>query len=418
MGRICWSDTETYCETPIQCGTYKYAEDAEVMLWAYAFDEGPVQVWDVEATGEMPRDLAEALDDPFTVFVFHNSAFDTTVLRCALNIDIPATRLQDTMVQALAHALPGALGTLCEVMGVAEEDAKDKKGRELLMFFCKPRPVNSVLRRATRLTHPKEWAEFVSYAGSDIKAMRAIHKKMPKWNINEEEMELWRLDRKINARGFAVDVDLAEKAITAVAQAQKRLSNDLVARTGGSPASATQRDKMLKFILETHGVDLPDLQKATIERRLNDEKLPVEVKELLALRLESSMASTSKYAALMRAVSSDGRLRGTLQFCGASRTGRWCLAEGTRVLVRNNNCIQEKAIETVTQADEVWDGDAWVRHEGVVFSGEKEVIEHDGVIATAEHIVYSAEDSSMPLGEAKIKGIALWQGNKELSSIV
>jgi DNA polymerase len=47
------------------------------------------------------------------------------------------------------------------------------------------------------------------------------------------------------------------------------------------------------------------------------------VKELLAIRLQASTTSTSKYKSLMKGVSSDGRLRGTLQFCGASRTGRW-----------------------------------------------------------------------------------------------
>ncbi|EMS7588382.1 DNA polymerase, partial [Salmonella enterica subsp. enterica serovar Newport] len=45
--------------------------------------------------------------------------------------------------------------------------------------------------------------------------------------------------------------------------------------------------------------------------------------ELLAIRLQASTTSTSKYKSLMKGVSSDGRLRGTLQFCGASRTGRW-----------------------------------------------------------------------------------------------
>ena len=45
--------------------------------------------------------------------------------------------------------------------------------------------------------------------------------------------------------------------------------------------------------------------------------------ELLNVRLQASSTSTSKYKVLKRGTSADGRLRGTLQFDGASRTGRW-----------------------------------------------------------------------------------------------
>ncbi len=61
----------------------------------------------------------------------------------------------------------------------------------------------------------------------------------------------------------------------------------------------------------------------TLERRIDDPDLPDELKELLRIRLMTSSTSTTKYKALVRAVSKDGRLRGLLQFCGASRTGRW-----------------------------------------------------------------------------------------------
>ena len=36
-----------------------------------------------------------------------------------------------------------------------------------------------------------------------------------------------------------------------------------------------------------------------------------------------STSSVSKYNRIMKAVSSDGRLRGSLKFCGAARTKRW-----------------------------------------------------------------------------------------------
>ena len=87
--------------------------------------------------------------------------------------------------------------------------------------------------------------------------------------------------------------------------------------------SANQRDKMLEHILEAYGVGLPDLQISTLERRIDDPDLPVELRELLAVRLQSSKTSVSKYKRVLNGVSSDGRLRGLLAFCGALRTGRW-----------------------------------------------------------------------------------------------
>ncbi|CDG21667.1 putative DNA polymerase (fragment) [Xenorhabdus poinarii G6] len=80
---------------------------------------------------------------------------------------------------------------------------------------------------------------------------------------------------------------------------------------------------MLRHIASAFDVTLPDLQKSTLERRIADPGIPSALRELLAIRLQSSTTSTSKYKALMNGVNADGRLRGTLQFCGASRTGRW-----------------------------------------------------------------------------------------------
>jgi len=92
--------------------------------------------------------------------------------------------------------------------------------------------------------------------------------------------------------------------------------------TGEGVESLTKRDQVLCHLLEAYGVDLPNLQKDTIERGLEDPDLPDGLKELLRMRLQASTTSTSKYKALLRGVSSDGRMRGTIQFNGAGRTGR------------------------------------------------------------------------------------------------
>jgi len=334
-----WGDLETYSEVPIAHGTYAYAAAAEVMLFAWAIDDGPVSVWDATVGGPMPPELAAALEDETVEIWFHNSMFDRTVLRRSPKAWAPSLRAarnvhrwRDTMVQALAHSLPGSLGTLCEILQVPQDQAKDKEGRQLVQLFCKPRPKTSKIRRATRETHPAEWARFVEYARLDIEAMRECHRRLPTWNYpgtrlaggaGWRELCLWHLDQQINDRGVTIDLELVHAAIAAVDAEQERLADLTSDMTDGQVASATQRDQLLAHVLEAYGVDLPDLQMATLERRIADPDLPLALRELLGVRLAASTTSTSKYRALQRGTNADGRLRGTLQFCGASRTGRW-----------------------------------------------------------------------------------------------
>ena len=326
-----WLDLETYSECDLKThGTHRYAEheSTEIIVAQWAVDDGEPVVHDcTDATGHyvVPDALTDLLEDPTVAVIAHNSHFDRTVLRHVWGVDVPIERWQDTMVKALAHGLPGGLDKVGQIVGLDADQAKDKRGRELIQLFCKPRPKGHTLRRATRETHPKEWAEFLEYSRQDIVAMRAIDRKLPSWNYKpgHPELALWHLDQAINDRGFAADLDLANAAIDAVAVEQKRLKAEVVEATDGLVSSASKRDQLLAFILAEYGVDLPDMKADTLRRRLEDPDLPDGVKVLLAIRLESTKTSTAKYKALVNAVSADGRMRNTLQFAGANRTSRW-----------------------------------------------------------------------------------------------
>jgi DNA polymerase len=323
-----FNDLETYSETPINCGAHRYAEGAEVLLWSYALDDAPVRVWDVTGGARMPSILYDQLADERNEVWFHNGGmFDFVVLQHAgRSLGMPPvamSRWRDTMVLAYMHSLPGALEKLGTVLGVAEDMQKLKTGKDLVQLFCKPRPANHILRRATRETHPNEWAEFVRYAGGDIIAMRECLAKMPKWNATEREWALWHTDLRINYRGFAIDGQLVTAAIAAADRAQESLADQVQRLTDGDVQRATQRDEMIRHLLLEHGVELPDLRADTLERRMQDPELPPQVKDLLGVRLQASTTSVAKYKTLAKATSSDGRMRGCLQFRGAARTGRW-----------------------------------------------------------------------------------------------
>lgn len=313
-------DTETYSDVPISAGVYAYAEHAQIMLCTYAWGDEPVQVLDY-SDGDIlspMRDLVSRASE----IVIHNSQFDRVV--CAKHaIVIPAEKIFDTMICALAHSLPGALAQLGEVFHLDNALAKGTSGKKLIQLFCKPAPKSHKLRRATRDTHPQQWEQFREYAKSDILAMRALRSKLPTKNYMGAEHALWELDQRINDRGFKIDADLARGAISALHAEKIRLRSRTEELTHGAVSSTTQRDVLLGHLLYAHGVGLPDLKSATIERRLRDENLPDGVRELLGIRLMASMASGAKYQKLLDSMSPDERLRGTLQFCGARRTGRW-----------------------------------------------------------------------------------------------
>lgn len=315
-------DTETFSETPLKCGTYRYAADCEVMIVTYALgDNAPVQLWDCTLDPTLPADLAYVAEDPDELFTAHNSMFDRNVLP-KVGIIIPRERWRDTMVKAMAHALPGGLDLLCDILRIDADKAKIKDGKRLIQLFCKPRPVNSKVKRATRETYPEEWQRFCDYARSDILAMREIDRKLPAWNYPCLDLALWHIDQRINDRGMQVDVAFAQSAIAAVKREQERLSVAASTATAGAVGSTNERNNLLIHIVEAYGIELPNLQKDTLERRIADPDLPNELRELLRIRLAASSTSTSKYASLVRGVSDDGRLRGTLQFNGAARTRR------------------------------------------------------------------------------------------------
>ena len=324
MNHKFWLDTETFSETPITRGTDIYTRDAEIMLVAFALDNDPVRVYDCTAPDpQMRADIDGAFADPDFELIAHNVPFDRSVFMYdpAWQISQPIERWHCTMAQARAHALPGALGLLSQVLGV--ETVKQENGRALIHLFCKPRPAKQKVRRATRDTHPAEWAQFISYAADDVNAMRQCYKAMPMRNFIGQEKRLWYVDSRINERGFYCDMPLVDSAITMLNDDKAELDEKMNTLTGGAVQAAGQRDKLLAYLLEEHGVILATLSKGDIEEIINEDWVPEHVRVLLRLRVEGAMASTSKYKRLKNCVSPDDRLRHTLVFAGASRTARW-----------------------------------------------------------------------------------------------
>lgn len=318
-----WLDLETFSDIPLDFGVYRYAEKARILLCAYAVDDAPARCVDCTAMEPMPADFTAALKNPECEIWAHNSNFDRTILSRHPGCEAAArdiSRWRDTMIAARALGLPGALLDLCGVCRLPADTAKDKDGRQLVNLFCKRRPDGQI---ADRNSHPVEWDRFREYCRLDVEAMRAVYKALPHKVIAPSIWREWHLDQKINDRGMAIDTELVSAAVAASEAAQENGDAAVCRLTEGRVQTVGQLDTLIGYLLERFGYSVPDLQRGTLENRLNDPACPPEVRELLSIRLSCSKASVKKFKVLQNATGSDGRLRGCLQFFGAVRTGRW-----------------------------------------------------------------------------------------------
>lgn len=336
-----FADLETFSPLNLpQVGSFRYAEDCEILLWGYAIDDKPARVWDCTnpQTKEMPEALAKALKEVQAgerKIVWHNGMMFDTVVLAAHGYHIPLEMIVDTMVIAYQHGLPGALGDLCDVLRMPTDKAKDKDGKRLVQLFCKPQPECYRVRRHDRYTKPEDWIKFVNYCRLDVEAERELFKALPKWNCTEWEHRLQVLDAEINRRGVKVDIELAKAAVELSERRKGLLAEETQRQTNGEVGAATQRDALIDYMAREYGWKIDTMTKAELEKRVDDPSVPEPVRELLKLRLMSTKTSIQKFKALLRRVNKDGRMRGGLQFRGAARTGRWCLTGDHEVLTPN-----------------------------------------------------------------------------------
>lgn len=320
-------DTETFSGVDLKkVGAYAYAEHptTEIMICTYAIDEGRVQTWDATESPTMPRELRKALRQvsrkKAKIVMANGLLFDRLVIREKWGIDLPVSQIEDTMIMAFRHALPGSLDMQCQVLGVDAEHAKDKAGKALIKRFCKPTPKTYKIRRYTRETHPEEWAKFLRYAALDIIAMREVYWRIPDWGNTPKEDEILLIDQLINDRGFYVDVDLANAAIKAVQAHKEELKEEAWERFGGK---LTGNDFLPILRDIAPAFTIHNAQKSTLNDLLEDPDFPDEGKALIEMRLGASSTASTKYNPLVNGLSADGRRRGCLQYGGAKRTLRW-----------------------------------------------------------------------------------------------
>lgn len=323
MTDLLFIDIETYSSEDIANGHYKYIEspDFEVLLIGYALNDEPVQQIDLLTNGGViPKDFIDLLTDPTIVKVAHNATFERNCFK-RIGYDVPANEWVCTMTLAAYNGLPLSLKELSKVLHLQE--GKLDTGTLLIKYFScpvKPTKINGGRTRNFPEHNMEKWIQYKTYNDYDVRAEREAYHKLEHNQPSDLEHEYYCVDQAINDRGIQVDMELVNGAIKVSEDSTENLTERLKKLTGlDNPNSAIQMKKWLA----DRGIKLDSLaKKAITEVQAATDDDPI-AREATELKASLGRTSIKKYEAFKACAMTDNRVRGTFQFYGANRTGRW-----------------------------------------------------------------------------------------------
>lgn len=420
-----WSQTHSL--TKMQPMTYVMHPETEIISCSIKIDDGPTRC--VFGEDKIAK-LFERIDWTDAMVVAHNmSEFDSMILAwrfgvkpkmwcCTLAMARPiyAKTVGLSLAKLGAHLCPelGEKGSL---------EATNTKGKHLKDFT------------------PEETKSMGVYNNQDTEICYGIFKKLAKLTPPDEFRQIDATIRMLVEPKFELDAPLLTSTLAEEKKKKHMMLLDVATMVGAYEAgmtdeeAATAASKVLasapKFseLLRMLNVEVPmkpspsdpesgkmipalaKTDQEFLDLQEHDDPI-VAMAASARLGVKSTLLETRIEKFLEAGEQCGGLLPIPTRYYGADTTGRRCLAEGTRILVRDSDgAVYETPIELVTTDHEVWDGVDWVNHDGVEFSGDKEVIEWDGVVATAEHIVWIDVDTKVQLGYARANKLTLWGGN-------
>lgn len=319
-------DFETRSATDLtKSGVYRYVEDPTTWPWGFCYrigNHGAVHEW--RPGYPDPAALLEHIRNGNTI-TCHNAAFERTIWnriivgRIRPNWPVISIEQQDcTMSRAAAVAHPQALEKLGVALGTAFE--KDMKGNRLMLKMAKPRRHNAD-GSVTWWDDPADVDRVMEYCRQDVEVETQVDKMLPP--LTAHERKVWEFDQLINERGVPIDESFAERAAELVEYTKKQ--NDRVMReiTNRAVPKCSSDRKIIEW-LNSRGINCTSLAKGAVEGVLfladcvNDNA----AFQVIKLRQAAWKTSTAKYRSKQKCVSKDGRIRGLVNYHGAS-TGRW-----------------------------------------------------------------------------------------------
>ena len=317
-------DIETYSNVDIgKCGLFKYcdSDSFEILLFAYAYDFGPVKVVDLASGQAIPGNVQMDLQNPDVIKHAYNAAFEITGLNRAGYLT-PPDQWRCTMLHGLYLGYPAGLANLGKSLGLPEDKQKMAAGKALIRYFCAPckeTKRNGYRRRNLPKHDPDKWRTFKTYNAQDVVTEMADYQRLMAYPVPDWVQEDWVIDYELNRRGIELDMELVKGALQIDGEHRQELTQRAIEITGLQ--NPNSRNQLLEWLNEHSDLNLEKLTKETVAESLQVASGAAE--EVLQIRKNLAKSSVSKYQAMDRAVCSDNRIRGVLQFYGANRTGRW-----------------------------------------------------------------------------------------------
>lgn len=352
-------------------------------------------------SGKDPGGFLNAIDYSDKAILCHNTAFDGAIL--SWHFGIKPKFWFDTLSMARPlHALTvgGSLKALATYYKLGD------KGDEVLRTLG--------MRR--RDFTPEQMEAYADYCIQDVNLTYQLFKKMAKGFPREELLVIDQTLRMYTEPKFILDPVVLDAHLASIHERKAKL----LAKLGGEEKAKKflMSNKKFADLLKAFGVappmkTSPTTGKQTFAFAKNDVEFTAllehpnpAVRTVVEARLGTKSTIEETRTNRFLEISERGPLPIMLKYYGA-HTGRFsgCLVADTVVEVFDVSLgvTMQKRIVDVLPDDLVWDGEDYVEHDGVVFSGYREVIEWDGVTGTEEHVVFTA-DGEISLAEAKARG--------------
>ena len=223
------------------------------------------------------------------------------------------------MVLGMYYGLPASLNEMGKALKLPNQ--KLAEGKSLVKYFCQPcKPTASNGYKTKNLPshNPEAWKLFLEYNRRDVEVALEIKSILSKYKLPQNFWQEYALDQEINDWGILIDPDLVTNAV--------KFCNEYIADTIATIQKLTGVDNpnslpQMKNWLESKGILTKSLDKDALDNLIATS--PPDIKEILILYQRIKKTSVSKYEKMLAVRCIDGRIRGTFQFYGANRTGRW-----------------------------------------------------------------------------------------------
>ena len=334
-------DIETKSATPIDAGSYRYAEDLhfEALVISYSpiwrYPGGTERLGAIRTLDQRNAQQVATFQRILTEPRFQKHAFNANFERVALSrwLNMPTGFYLDPenwRCSAVLANVHGVFGTLDEVArAVRSPIQKDPEGRRLIKLFSVPEtrkrtgvPDNNPFHSPgpgdcwCGQNHVADFGKFRAYCENDVRTEALVAASFP--GMPPELQAEYEADQRINDRGVRHFKGLSEAAVRQVEAERARLMGELKARAGLANPNSIQQ---MRGWLDDQGYPMLSLAKEPREEALADPSCPPHVAEVLQLKGNASLSSVAKHQAALKQRSGDGRVRGAFRFYGA-HTGR------------------------------------------------------------------------------------------------